>query len=159
MDGESNDEADKDEDGSIDGVKSKSCSQVVKLLLQTGVSSSIILGHGISSDTVVSNAANECFAGSSDEETIGVEEWVLMQALSFVLALAEIILIRVVLALVDLSIAALDDQRVCWDSTSCFKKYDVTNNDVPNANAHGGSEFTTDDSNFLLLDEGLKVDK
>ena len=95
MDGESNDEADKDEDGGIDGVESKSCSQVVELLLQTGVSSSIILGNGISSDTIVSNAANECFAGSSDEETIGIEEWVLMQALSFVLALTEIIFIRV----------------------------------------------------------------
>ena len=45
------------------------------------------------------------------------------------------------------------------DIVSCFKKYDVTNNEVPNADAHGGSEFTTDDSNFLLLYEGLKVDK
>lgn len=82
-----------------------------------------------------------------------------MEALSNVVLLVRLIIIKVVRTLVDLCIAALDDQTVCWDSTSCSKKYDVTNNEVPNADAHGGSKLTSDDSNRLLFDERLQVDK
>lgn len=120
--------------------------QVIKLILKWGV---LISWHFWCFDTSgahFTNAANNGFALTSGDEGTSVEDWVVNTSIkSHMNNLFSILIWNI-----NLKIKGVNDKAVSWDHITCVEKDDVTNDNVPNTDALGSTEFTSNDWNLLF---------
>lgn len=54
--------------------------------------------------------------------------------------------------LVHLKVLRINDQAVSWNTRPSLQKYDITNDNIPNADTLGCTQFASDDWHILLFD-------
>lgn len=61
--------------------------------------------------------------------------------------------------LVNLQIGRFKNEAIAWDSLAFSDHDNISNDEFPNTDSFGGSEFTSNDSDTLLLDQRLELNE